>query len=266
MSDYSTLAVDLDANGVAHVALNRPDKRNAMSAEMISELTDLAQTVGAAQTTRAMVLSGNGDVFCAGADLTWMQAQIEADRAQRMAEARKLADMLRALNEMPTPLIGRIHGGAFGGAVGLACVCDVAIAARGTRFALTETRLGLIPATIGPYVIARLGEGAARRVFMSARVFEAEEAAALGIVAQAVTEEHLDNAVAAEVAPYLKVAPGAVGRAKALARRLGPVIDDASIDDTIRRLADTWETDEAREGVAAFLEKRAPRWSNGADR
>lgn len=261
MSDFKTLAVAPDANGIVHVTLNRAEKRNALSAEMIDELTQLANTVGRAETTRVMVLSGAGDVFCAGGDLAWMKAQIEADRAQRMAEARKLAEMLRALNEMPAPLIGHIHGGAFGGGVGLACVCDVAIADEGTRFGLTETRLGLIPATIGPYVIARLGEGPARRVFMSSRLFDASEAVTLGLVKKAVPAEALKDAVRAEAAPYLKVAPGAVGRAKALARRLGPVIDDAVIDDTIERLADAWETDEAREGIAAFLEKRPPRWA-----
>lgn len=261
MSSYDTLLVDINANGIAHVTLNRPEKRNALSAQMIAELTDLAKTTGAAPNTRAMTLSGAGDVFCAGGDLAWMQAQINADRPQRMAEARKLADMLRALNEMPTPLIGRIHGGAYGGGVGLACICDVVIAEENTRFAFTETRLGLIPATIAPYAIARLGEARARRVFMSSRPFGADEAQTLGLVAQALPMDLIDTAVAAETAPYLTVAPKAVGRAKALARRLGPVIDDAVIDASIRHLADAWETDEAREGLASFLEKRPPPWT-----
>ncbi|GMG84016.1 crotonase/enoyl-CoA hydratase family protein [Paralimibaculum aggregatum] len=263
MSDYETLEIRQDDRGVAHVALNLPDKRNALNAAMIAELTDMARSLGAAEETRAIVLSGRGKVFCAGADLGWMQAQIEADRETRMAEARKLAEMLGALNEMPTPLIGRLHGGAFGGAVGLACVCDVALAAEGTRLALTETRLGLIPATIGPYVIARMGEGRARRVFMSARVFGAAEAVDLGILARAVPEAGLDAAVEAEIAPYLSVAPGAVGRAKALARALGPRIDAGVIDETIRRLADTWETEEAAHGIDAFLGKRPARWVQG---
>lgn len=260
MSDFNTLKVETDADGVVRVQLARPEKRNALDAEIIGELTDLARTLGAARETRAMVLSGAGEVFCAGGDLGWMRAQIDADRAGRMAEARRLAGMLQALNEMPTPLIGRIHGGAFGGGVGLACVCDVAIAAKETRFGLTETRLGLIPATIAPYVLARMGEGRARRVFMSARIFGAAEAVELGILARAVPEAELDAAVEAEVAPYLSVAPGAVGAAKTLARRLGPPIDDAVIDETIARLADTWETDEARQGIDAFLAKRSAPW------
>ncbi|MEL6318831.1 MAG: crotonase/enoyl-CoA hydratase family protein, partial [Pseudomonadota bacterium] len=233
----------------------------ALSARMIEELTDAARTIGSAETTRAVVLSGAGKVFCAGGDLGWMKQQIAADRAGRMREARKLAEMLSALNEMPAPLIGRLHGGAFGGGVGLACVCDVAIAAAETKFGLTETRLGLIPATIGPYVLARMGEGRARRVFMSARLFDAEEAVALGIVATAVPEEALDAAVEAEVAPYLSVAPRAVGAAKALARALGPRIDAAVIDDTIERLADIWEGEEAAHGIDAFLNKTPPRWA-----
>lgn len=263
MTAYATLDVTVDDHGVAHVALNRPEKRNALSAEMIAELTDIAQTLGARPETRAMVLSGRGKMFCSGGDLAWMQAQINADRPTRIAEATKLAEMLRALNEMPTPLIARIHGAAFGGGVGLACVADVAIAAEGAKFGLTETRLGLIPATIGPYVVARMGEGNARRVFMSSRIFGAAEAATLGVVARAVPEADLDAAAAAEVAPYLTVAPGAVGAAKALARALGPRIDGQVIEDTIRRLADTWDGEEAAHGVDAFLSKTPARWTEG---
>jgi len=257
---YRTLLVE-PQDGLLRVTLNRPEKRNALSAEMIAELTDLAETLGAARATGAILLSGAGDVFCAGGDLAWMQAQIVADRATRIAEARKLALMLKALNEMPAPLIAQIHGGAFGGGAGLACVCDVALAADGTRFGLTETRLGLIPATIGPYVLARLGEGPARRIFMSARIFDATEAADLGLVARTVPPDDLAAAAVAEAQPYLSVSPSAVAAAKAMARRLGPRIDAALIDETIERLADIWETPDAAEGIAAFLEKRRPDWS-----
>lgn len=257
---YETLDIRQDDRGVAYVTLNLPDKRNALSAVMIAELTDMAHTLGAARDTRAIVLSGAGKVFCAGGDLGWMKAQINADRETRMREARKLAEMLNALNTMPTPLIGRIHGGAFGGGVGMACVCDVAIAAQDTKFGLTETRLGIIPATIGPYVVARLGEGKARRVFMSARIFEAAEAASLGVVARAVPSDDLDAAVEAEVAPYLSVAPGAVGAAKALVRTLGPRIDAQVIDETIRQLADIWEGAEATAGIDAFFAKTPAPW------
>ena len=257
---YQTLTVQPDARGVVTVTLNRPEKRNALSALMMDELTDMAQGIGAQTTTRAIVLGGAGAAFCAGGDLDWMMAQINADRATRMAEARRLANMLGALNEMGAPLIGRVHGLALGGGVGLACVCDVVIASDCAKFGFTETRLGLIPATIGPYVIARMGEGRARRVFMSARIFDAGEARDLGIVSRSVSLTDLDAAVEAEVAPYIVVAPGAVGAAKSLARALGPPITAAMIDDTIRRLADVWESDEATEGVSAFLNKRPAKW------
>lgn len=259
---YDTLSVRTDDRGVAYVALNRPEKRNAMSGEMIAELADLAETLGQKDSARAIVLSGSGQVFCAGGDLDWMKAQINANRETRIREATKLAQMLQALNEMPTPLIARIQGGAFGGGVGLACVCDVAIADTTAKFGLTETRLGLIPATIGPYVIARMGEGKARRVYMSSRIFDAAEARDLGIIAKTVPFEDLDDAVEAEVAPYLAVAPGAVGAAKALARSLGPKIDQDVINDTINRLADAWDGEEAAHGIDAFLTKTPPRWSS----
>lgn len=251
-----TLDVRTDPRGVVHVALNMPDRRNVLSPAMIAELTELAQGIG--NGARAVVLSGTGPVFCAGGDLDWMRAQMQADRAQRIREARKLADMLHALNTLPAPLIGRLHGGAFGGGIGLACVCDVALAAEETKFCFAETRLGIIPATIGPYVLARMGEGNARRVFMSARVFGAAEAERLGIVARAVPAADLDAAVEAEVAPYLQTAPGAVAAAKRLARALGPRIDTEVIEDSVRRLADIWEGEEAMHGISAFLEKPRP--------
>ncbi|CUH32835.1 putative enoyl-CoA hydratase echA8 [Jannaschia seosinensis] len=252
-----TIEVTRDGRGVATVALNLPETHNAMSAAMMDELTAFA----AAPDARVVVLTGAGRSFCAGGDLRWMRAQFDADAEGRTREGRRLAYMLRALNEMPVPLIARVNGAAFGGGVGLCCVADVAIGAEAAMFGLTETRLGLIPATIGPYVIARLGEGVARRVFMSARRFDAAEAVRLGVLARAVPEAELDAAVEAEVAPYLSCAPGAVADAKRLARRLGPVIDDAAIEDSIAALAARWEGDEAAEGVGAFFDKRKPRWT-----
>jgi methylglutaconyl-CoA hydratase len=258
---YETISLRMDDRGVAYLTLNVPEKRNAISAQMISELHDFATGVGAELDTRAVVLSGAGKLFCAGGDLNWMKAQMDADRATRMSEARKFADMLRALNEMPTPLIGRIHGSAFGGGVGLACICDIAVAEADTKFGLMEARLGLNPATIGPYVVARLGEGMARRVFMSARIFDAAEAREMGLIAEAVPADQLDAAAEKYVLPYLSVAPGAVASSKQLVRFLGPRIDDAIIEATIEHLANCWESEEAREGIEAFLAKRPPRWA-----
>ncbi len=258
---YDTLDLRIDPRGIAQLALNLPDKRNALSAAMIAELTDFAERVTPGLQIRAVILSGHGKTFCAGGDLDWMREQMAADRETRIAGAGRLAGMLDALNRLPVPLIGAIHGAAMGGGVGLAAVCDVALAAAGTRFGLTETRLGLIPATIGPYVLARMGEGRARRVFMSARLFDTAEAQDLGLIARAVPEADLQHAAMAEAEAYLAAAPGAVAQAKALARSLGPRIDAETIARSIEALADTWETAEAAEGIAAFFAKRPPDWT-----
>ncbi len=258
---FDTIEITTDARGVATLTLNRAGKHNALSAQMIDDLTAAATVLGADKAVRVVVLTGAGKSFCAGGDLRWMQDQMGADAATRATEAKKLAMMLNALNQMPKPLIGRIQGQAFGGGVGMACVCDVAVGVETAKFGLTETRLGLIPATIGPYVLARMGEAMARRVFMSARIFGAAEAVTLGILASAVAADDLDAAVEAEVAPYLACAPGAVAEAKALARHLGAPITPAIIDETIAGLVTRWESDEAREGVAAFFERRLPDWA-----
>ncbi|MCA1367352.1 crotonase/enoyl-CoA hydratase family protein [Bradyrhizobium sp. BRP14] len=255
-----TIRYAIDDRGVARLTLARPEKHNALSALMISELTDVAGRLGADATVRAVILEAEGKSFCAGGDLEWMRQQFAADRPTRIAEATRLAMMFKALNEMPKPLIARIHGNAFGGGVGLISVCDAVVAEHGAKFGLTETRLGLIPATISPYVVARIGEARARPLFMSARIFGAEEAKTAGLVSMVVNVASLDVAVEAEVASFLTAAPGAVGRAKRLARSLGTPITDAVIAATIEQLAETWETEEAREGVSAFFERREPSW------
>ena len=258
---YRTIRLETDARGVATLTLNRPDKHNVLSAEMAQELSAAAAAINADTDIRAVILTGAGKSFCAGGDLDWMRAQFEADRATRMAEARKLAQMLFDLNTLDRPLIGRVNGTAMGGGLGMMSVCDVAIAADTGKFGFTETRLGLIPATISPYVIARMGEARARRVFMSARVFGAGELVGLGLAARVVATEDLDAAVEAEVTPYLAAAPGAVAASKRLARRLGPAIDEAVIADTVARLADCWEGAEAQAGIAAFFAKRPAPWA-----
>ena len=255
---YETLLLDTDARGVATLVLNRPEKRNAMSGQMIAELHAAADALAADDGVRVVVLTGAGGSFCAGGDLNWMKAQIGADDATRAAEAGKLAAMLGALNRLPKPVIGRIEGSAFGGGVGLACVCDVAVCAPDAKFGLTETRLGLIPATIGPYVLARIGEGAARRVFMSSRVFGAQEAQELGLIAK--IGENLDALVEAEVVPYLSCAPGAVAEAKALALQLGGAPSDAEVAVSIQALVTRWQSEEAEAGVDAFLSKGKAGW------
>jgi methylglutaconyl-CoA hydratase len=260
MSKYETLTLTIDDRGVATLSLNVPEKRNALTPTMISELTEFANVEAHSGQLRATILSGKGDFFCAGGDLEWMKTQIDADRETRVREARKLAYMLKALNEMPIPLIGKVHGGAFGGGIGMISVCDVAIAETKTKFGLTETRLGLIPATIGPYVLARIGEGMARRVFMSARIFDADEAVRLGLIADSCASNTLDERVEREVKPYLSTAPGAVGAAKMLARDLGSGMTDDVIENSVQRLADIWETPEAAQGINAFFAKTKPDW------
>ncbi|OUS34008.1 enoyl-CoA hydratase [Rhodobacterales bacterium 56_14_T64] len=257
---FNTITLVADARGVAVLTLNRPEKHNAMSGEMISELTTAAQQIAADDAIRVVVLTGTGKSFCAGGDLGWMRAQMAADSATRFVEARKLAEMLQALNTIPKPLIGALQGNAFGGGVGMASVCDVAIGVDHLKMGLTETKLGIIPATIGPYVMARMGEAKARRVFMSSRLFGAAEAVELGLLARAVPADQLAEAVEAEALPYLNCAPGAVAAAKQLARDLGPIIDDTVIDMTIEALVRRWQTEEAEEGIGAFFDRRKPRW------
>jgi methylglutaconyl-CoA hydratase len=254
-----TIRIDVDDRGVATLKLSRPDKHNAMSGKMIGELAEAAERLGADPDVRCVVLAGEGQSFCAGGDLGWMQAQMRAEPAQRGAEARRLAEMLGALDRVPKPTIARVHGNAFGGGVGLIAVCDIAVGVEGALFGLTETKLGLIPATIGPYVAARMGT-AARRVFFAPRLFGAGEALTLGLLSRRVTPEQLDECVEAEVRPCLDAAPGAMAAAKALLRTLTPSADPAMIEATIAALVERWESAEAREGVAAFFEKRKAAW------
>ena len=257
---FETIRIETDARGVARLSLALPQKHNALSARMIGELTEAAEQLSADRSVRVVVLEGEGRSFCAGGDLGWMREQFDADRATRIAEATRLAMMFKALNEIAKPVIGRLHGNAFGGGVGLISICDAAVASADAKFGLTETRLGLIPATISPYVVARIGEGKARSLFMSARLFGAEEARALGLATTVVAADALDAAIEAEIEPYLAVAPEATGRAKRLARSLGAPITEETIAATIEQLADCWESDEAREGVGAFFDKREPTW------
>ncbi|RWR52959.1 crotonase/enoyl-CoA hydratase family protein [Sinirhodobacter ferrireducens] len=256
-----TIRTEIDARGVAHLWLARAEKHNALSAQMMDEITAAIGALGADPAVRVVVLAAEGASFCAGGDLKWMQAQMNASAEERAAGARRLAAMLSALDRCPKPVIGRVQGNAFGGGIGMMSVCDVAVGVSGARFGLTETRLGLTPATISPYVVARMGPAKARRVFMSARLFEAAEAEALNLLARVVAPEDLDAAIEAEVVPYLSCAPGAVADAKALIRMLAPPIDAAVQEATVAALVARWETAEAGEGIAAFFDRRKPGWS-----
>ena len=257
-----TIRIDRDDRGVATLWLTRAEKHNALSRPMMDELTRAAADLGADPAVRVVILAAEGGSFCAGGDLGWMREQMAADDATRREGARALAGMLSALNLLPKPLIARVQGNAFGGGVGMMAVSDIVLAADTARFGLTEVRLGLIPATIGPYVLARMGEPAARRVFFSARLFDAGEAVDLNLVSRRVAVADLDAAVEAEVAPFLQAAPGAVAAAKAQCRALGPRIDAAVIEDSIDRLVAVWQGTEAPEGISAFFEKRKPAWQS----
>jgi methylglutaconyl-CoA hydratase len=256
----SLITVEMDARGVATVTLARADKHNALSAEMMTELEQAARDLARDRTVRAVVLAAEGKTFCAGGDLAWMRAQFDMDAETRKAESRRIATVLGALYDLPQPLIGRVQGNALGGGVGLVSVCDVAIGVSGAKLGFTETRLGLIPANIGPYVLKRMGATRASEVFMSARVFDADEAVRLNLLSRTVQPDALDSAIEAEIRPYLSCAPGAVAEAKALMRDLAGRVTPEQVDRAIDALATRWQSDEAREGVAAFFHKRAPGW------
>lgn len=254
------IKLETDASGVATLTLARAEKHNALSAQMMNELENAARGLATDSNVRVVVLAAEGASFCAGGDLAWMREQFDMDPDTRRTESRRIATMLGALYDLPQPLIGRIQGNAFGGGVGLISVCDVAIGVQTAKLGLTETRLGLLPANIGPYVLARMGATRASEVFMSARVFDADEAVRLNLLSRTIAAGELDTAIDAEVAPYLSCAPGAVAEAKALMRDLTGRVTGAQIDTAIDALAQRWKSDEAREGVGAFFEKRKPNW------
>lgn len=247
-----TIKIAVDDQGIATLTLDRPDKHHAMNAQMIAELTEAADRLGSDPRVRAVVLASTGKSFCAGGDLEWMRDQQEADRAGKIAEAGRLSAMLAALNRLPKPLIARVQGNAYGGGLGLVAVCDIAVAAEGVRFALTETRLGLIPATIGPFVLRRMGQGMARRVFFTGNSFGTEFALRSGLIHEVCHADDLDARIEALTDAILKTAPGAVGAAKALCLSLGRSEED-DIAASITALADCWESDEAQDRIRAFL-------------
>lgn len=248
----------------AHVAelwLNRPETRNAFNAELIAELAAAFGSLGADPELRALVLGGRGKAFCAGADLHWMRTLGSNTWQQNKADAEALAQMLWLAHTCPLPVVGRLHGDCYAGGVGLAAVCDVRIAAEGMHFCLSEARLGLLPATIGPYVLRALGEPASRRYFVTAERFSAARALALGFVHEVAAPAALDAQVAEVVAALVANGPMAVRASKKLVQDLaGREIDAALREDTARRIADTRAGDEGREGMSSFLDKREPAW------
>jgi len=257
---YETLAIALH-DGVAVVALNRPDVHNAFNATLISELTEVLNVLDEDDAVRAVVLAGNGKSFCAGADLNWMKKMAGYSAEENLADAQALALMLRTLNGLSKPTVARVQGAAYGGGVGLTACCDIAIAAIEATFALSEAKLGLIPATISPYVIEAIGARQARRYFLTGERFDAAEAYRIGLVHDIVPIADLDDRVNEVLGTLLLAGPRAQLECKALIRGVAHrPIDAAVISGTAEHIAAVRASPEGREGVAAFLQKRTPAW------
>lgn len=245
---------------VEHVTLNRPAIRNAINDEVVAELHTWALRATTSAGMRAVVLAGADPVFCAGADIAWMQRTLTYTEEANVRDARAVTEMLEALNALPLPVIARVQGAALGGGSGLAAVADIVVAADDALFGFTETRLGILPATIAPYVIAKIGATHARRWFLPGQRFDAATARAMGLVHRLVPAADLDRAVAEEVAQVLMAAPSAIARAKALIASVAdrPARDVKEI--TARAIASQRVSPEGQEGLRAFLEKRKPGW------
>jgi methylglutaconyl-CoA hydratase len=254
----------IDARGVAHVTLERAELHNAFDDTLIRFLTLELDRLAHEKSVRVLVLGGQGKSFSAGADLNWMQRMAGYSEAENRKDADALAGLMRALDRFPKPTIARVHGAAYGGGVGLVACCDIAVAARPATFCLSEARLGLIPAVISPYVVAAMGERAARRYFLTAEVFDAEEAYRLGLVHEIHDAAALDIAIEALVHRLLAAGPHAQAECKSLIARVarGP-LDDATVADTAARIARVRVSPEGQEGIAAFLAKRKPGWAPG---
>jgi methylglutaconyl-CoA hydratase len=257
---YKTLIVER-RNAVAMVALARPDVHNAFNETLIAELTRALAGLDADDSVRAVILSGQGRSFCAGADLHWMKKMAAYGHAENVADAMALAMLLAALAGMRKPTIARVHGAVFGGGVGLVAACDIAIAAQDATFSLSEAKLGLIPATISPYVIEAIGARQARRYFVTAERFTAAEAFRIGLLHDIVPYDELDARINELLGALLLAGPGAQAAAKALVRAVAhQPIDARVIADTAERIAAARASAEGKEGVGAFLDKRAPAW------
>jgi methylglutaconyl-CoA hydratase len=253
--------VERRARGVVWLTLDRPEIHNAFDDRLIAELTKELEHLGADAGVRIVVLTGAGRSFSAGADLNWMRATASYGEAENLADARALARLMQTLNELPKPTIARVNGAALGGGTGLVACCDIVVASAQATFGTTEVRLGLIPAVIGPYVLAAIGPRQARRLMLTGERISAAEAARLGLAHEVVSPEQLDGAIERITGELLKNGPAALAAAKRLIRDLGGrPIEAPLIDDTAQRIASLRVTGEAREGVGAFLDKRPPAW------
>lgn len=257
----SAATVAVDARGVATLTINRPEKHNALDGNTMRDLHDALLQIRADSKVRLVVLTGAGTSFCAGADIGHMRSMLDATEQQNVEDALVLARLLRLLDEFDRPLVARINGNVFGGGVGLVACADIAVAVATAKFALTEVRLGIVPAAISPYVIAAIGNRQARRLFLTAAPFEASEAQDLGLVHFTAAAEALDSIVAAQVDLILRGGPEALMAAKKLVRRVSPLVDrDILTEENARLLARLRVSPEGKEGLSAFLERRKPNW------
>ena len=257
---YRHLSVRQDGP-LAHVTLDRPDVRNAFNAELITSLHAAFTDLGNAAGVRAIVLGGSGKLFCGGADINWMRAALELDEAANVSDALRMSDMFRAIDRCPKPVIGKIQGGALGGGVGLVAVCDIAIAANDALFGFTETKLGILPAVISPFAIAKIGVSHARALFLTGERFGCERALSIGLIHQTASVGELDVAVERVVRELLGTGPNAVSAAKALVADVASASYEESRDLTAHAIARQRITPEAQEGLRAFLERRKAGWA-----
>jgi methylglutaconyl-CoA hydratase len=260
------LILQTDARGVASLILNRPEKHNAFDDTMIADLLQFLDNIEHDKSIRVLVLRAQGKSFSAGADLDWMRRMADYDFEQNLADARQLARLMYRLNRLNKPVIALVQGASFGGGVGLIACCDIAIASTDAIFSLSEVRLGLIPSVISPYVIAAIGSRAARRYFLSGERFDAACALQLGLIHQVVGPETLEASLGQCIDALLISGPGAQAAAKKLIEQVqGRAIDESLVEETARRIAEVRASDEAREGLSAFLEKRKPDWNGGQE-
>ena len=258
---YQSIVTEVD-DSVGIVTLNKEERHNAFDQQLIDELTHALFSLDAYPSVRVIVLSAAGKSFCAGADLNWMKRAITNNAQENLHDAHAFARLMRTLNELSKPTIARVHGPAFGGGVGLIAACDIALATYDAQFALTEVKLGILPAVVAPYLMAAIGERQCRRYLLSAERFSAAEAYRIGLVHEIVPgEEELDEAIGEIIDSLLKNGPNAQAECKALLRIIaGQPIDDATVEETTQRAAIVRSTPEGHEGLSAFLEKRKPNW------
>lgn len=260
------MALQIHHDGpVVRVTLDRPDVRNAFNEELIAQLTAWAESVTPAGRTRVAVLAGAGRTFCAGADVTWMSRTLGYSHEENVRDARTMGRMFAALNALSIPLIGRIHGAALGGGAGLAAVCDIVVAAEDATFGFTEVKLGILPAVISPYVVGKIGQSAARELFLTGARFSAARAKEIGLVHAIGELEELDRMVAKYVNDLVTGAPLAVEAAKRLITAVARRAPEELLDHTVETIARHRVSPEGQEGLHAFLEKRKPSWTEGLE-